>query len=307
MGSLLSCILAFLPVNSAYGCYRMVEPFADTLISWVPFYHHAKLALLVWLQLPKPLTVRHQATSVEAHQNSVEVGVPILSAAQSFLFLPLSTGNHGLWCAPSPSLHSLMHNGSFLCGCSSKVPSSGLSSPHCPGSLPTSISILQHCDFEAPVALTHGISLPKPSCRNHPLILCCPRWQRHLNASHITLFFSWAVVTFRIRYLSQKHTLVFPVPPALSPVPLPPADSCSPSSSSPQGAEQLYTRHIRPLFLRFRPQLEAAWRKAQRVMVGRNSPLQGCCERKCDGRGPYYGFPCFWPSYIVLLRMTFGD
>eukprot|EP00271_Cylindrocystis_brebissonii_P017941 TRINITY_DN4888_c0_g1_i1.p1 TRINITY_DN4888_c0_g1~~TRINITY_DN4888_c0_g1_i1.p1 ORF type:complete len:332 (-),score=56.28 TRINITY_DN4888_c0_g1_i1:811-1806(-) len=35
---------------SVYGCVSVVESFCDKLLAWVPYYYHAKLGLLVWLQ-----------------------------------------------------------------------------------------------------------------------------------------------------------------------------------------------------------------------------------------------------------------
>eukprot|EP00475_Leptophrys_vorax_P024305 TRINITY_DN33521_c0_g1_i2.p1 TRINITY_DN33521_c0_g1~~TRINITY_DN33521_c0_g1_i2.p1 ORF type:complete len:157 (-),score=1.66 TRINITY_DN33521_c0_g1_i2:85-555(-) len=37
---------------AVYGCYRVVEVVADKFLPWLPFYHHAKLLFLLWLQLP---------------------------------------------------------------------------------------------------------------------------------------------------------------------------------------------------------------------------------------------------------------
>ncbi|CAI5515208.1 unnamed protein product [Closterium sp. Naga37s-1] len=37
---------------SVYGCFRVVETITDRIISWLPFYQHIKLLLLLWLQLP---------------------------------------------------------------------------------------------------------------------------------------------------------------------------------------------------------------------------------------------------------------
>ncbi|EFJ05845.1 hypothetical protein SELMODRAFT_431211 [Selaginella moellendorffii] len=44
---------------SVYACFNLVEKFTDKLISWFPFYHHAKLAFLMWLQLPNNYGVRY--------------------------------------------------------------------------------------------------------------------------------------------------------------------------------------------------------------------------------------------------------
>ncbi|MCO5586973.1 hypothetical protein L7F22_040918 [Adiantum nelumboides] len=35
-----------------YGCFSAGEVFSDRLLSWLPGYYHAKLAFLMWLQLP---------------------------------------------------------------------------------------------------------------------------------------------------------------------------------------------------------------------------------------------------------------
>eukprot|EP00250_Pteridium_aquilinum_P012192 c20559_g1_i1 orf=270-791(-) len=37
---------------TAYGCLSAGEVFSDKLLSWLPGYYHAKLAFLMWLQLP---------------------------------------------------------------------------------------------------------------------------------------------------------------------------------------------------------------------------------------------------------------
>ncbi|KAH7435208.1 hypothetical protein KP509_06G054700 [Ceratopteris richardii] len=37
---------------AVYGCFHVAEIFGDKLLFWFPYYHHAKLAFLIWLQLP---------------------------------------------------------------------------------------------------------------------------------------------------------------------------------------------------------------------------------------------------------------
>ncbi|KAH7442734.1 hypothetical protein KP509_03G101600 [Ceratopteris richardii] len=37
---------------TVYGCFHAVEIFGDKLFFWFPYYHHFKLAFLIWLQLP---------------------------------------------------------------------------------------------------------------------------------------------------------------------------------------------------------------------------------------------------------------
>lgn len=44
---------------AVYGCFHVTEIFADKLLSWFPYYHHAKLAFLIWLQLPISNGARH--------------------------------------------------------------------------------------------------------------------------------------------------------------------------------------------------------------------------------------------------------
>ncbi|CAI5460403.1 unnamed protein product [Closterium sp. Yama58-4] len=43
---------------SVYGCFRVVETITDRIISWLPFYQHLKLLLLLWLQLPSTSSSR---------------------------------------------------------------------------------------------------------------------------------------------------------------------------------------------------------------------------------------------------------
>ncbi|CAI7803385.1 unnamed protein product, partial [Closterium sp. NIES-54] len=43
---------------SVYGCFRVVETITDRIISWLPFYQHIKLLLLLWLQLPSTSSSR---------------------------------------------------------------------------------------------------------------------------------------------------------------------------------------------------------------------------------------------------------
>eukprot|EP00249_Psilotum_nudum_P026693 c3320_g1_i1 orf=102-791(+) len=58
---------------AVYGCFSIAEIFSDKFVSWFPFYYHAKLAFLLWLQLPlsngsrqlfvnylRPLLLKHQ-------------------------------------------------------------------------------------------------------------------------------------------------------------------------------------------------------------------------------------------------------
>mmetsp|Transcript_15762 Transcript_15762/g.37267 ORF Transcript_15762/g.37267 Transcript_15762/m.37267 type:complete len:202 (-) Transcript_15762:107-712(-) len=60
---------------TCFGCFTLVEAFADRLIFWLPYYYAAKLAFLVFLQHPKtngasilyehfvrPLFLQHQGT-----------------------------------------------------------------------------------------------------------------------------------------------------------------------------------------------------------------------------------------------------
>ncbi|KAI5065201.1 hypothetical protein GOP47_0019896 [Adiantum capillus-veneris] len=42
-----------------YGCFHVVEVFSDKLLFWFPHYHLAKLAFLIWLQLPISNGARH--------------------------------------------------------------------------------------------------------------------------------------------------------------------------------------------------------------------------------------------------------
>lgn len=44
---------------AVYGCFHVTEIFSDKLLSWFPYYHHAKLAFLIWLQLPISNGARH--------------------------------------------------------------------------------------------------------------------------------------------------------------------------------------------------------------------------------------------------------
>ncbi|KAJ7569799.1 hypothetical protein O6H91_01G094700 [Diphasiastrum complanatum] len=44
---------------TVYGCFSVAEIFSDKLLSWVPFYHHAKFIILVWLQIPNNYGARH--------------------------------------------------------------------------------------------------------------------------------------------------------------------------------------------------------------------------------------------------------
>eukprot|EP00252_Welwitschia_mirabilis_P006669 TRINITY_DN1755_c0_g1_i1.p1 TRINITY_DN1755_c0_g1~~TRINITY_DN1755_c0_g1_i1.p1 ORF type:complete len:195 (-),score=27.96 TRINITY_DN1755_c0_g1_i1:136-720(-) len=44
---------------TVYGSLSMVEVFSDKVLSWFPFYYHAKLAFLIWLQLPSSCGSRH--------------------------------------------------------------------------------------------------------------------------------------------------------------------------------------------------------------------------------------------------------
>ncbi|MCO5587805.1 hypothetical protein L7F22_041757 [Adiantum nelumboides] len=46
-------------VMRVYGCFHVVESFSDKLLFWFPHYHLAKLAFLVWLQLPISNGARH--------------------------------------------------------------------------------------------------------------------------------------------------------------------------------------------------------------------------------------------------------
>jgi receptor expression-enhancing protein 5/6 len=49
---------------AAYGCFSVAEVFSDKLLSWCPFYYHAKFVFLVWLQLPKNFGARHLYSSL---------------------------------------------------------------------------------------------------------------------------------------------------------------------------------------------------------------------------------------------------
>jgi len=44
---------------AVYGSFSIVEVFSDKLLSWFPLYYHAKLAFLIWLQLPASCGSRH--------------------------------------------------------------------------------------------------------------------------------------------------------------------------------------------------------------------------------------------------------
>ncbi|EFJ29474.1 hypothetical protein SELMODRAFT_451332 [Selaginella moellendorffii] len=44
---------------TVYGCFTVAEIFSDSLLSWCPFYYHAKLVFLVWLQFPHNYGARH--------------------------------------------------------------------------------------------------------------------------------------------------------------------------------------------------------------------------------------------------------
>lgn len=44
---------------AVYGSFSIVEVFPDKLLSWFPLYYHAKLAFLIWLQLPATCGSRH--------------------------------------------------------------------------------------------------------------------------------------------------------------------------------------------------------------------------------------------------------
>ncbi|KAH7425252.1 hypothetical protein KP509_11G046400 [Ceratopteris richardii] len=44
---------------TAYGCFTTVETLSDKLLSWFPGYYHAKLLVLIWLQLPLSNGARH--------------------------------------------------------------------------------------------------------------------------------------------------------------------------------------------------------------------------------------------------------
>lgn len=54
----------FILAYVAYGCFSVAEVFSDKLLSWCPFYYHAKFVFLVWLQLPKNYGARHLYTSL---------------------------------------------------------------------------------------------------------------------------------------------------------------------------------------------------------------------------------------------------
>lgn len=44
---------------AVYGCFSAAEIFSDKLLSWFPYYYHAKLVFLTWLQLPISNGARH--------------------------------------------------------------------------------------------------------------------------------------------------------------------------------------------------------------------------------------------------------
>lgn len=44
---------------AVYGCFSVSEVFSDKLLSWFPYYYHAKLVVLIWLQLPISNGARH--------------------------------------------------------------------------------------------------------------------------------------------------------------------------------------------------------------------------------------------------------
>ncbi|KAJ7294368.1 hypothetical protein O6H91_03G133000 [Diphasiastrum complanatum] len=44
---------------AVYGCFNVAEAFSDKLLSWFPYYYHAKLVFLIWLQLPFNYGSRH--------------------------------------------------------------------------------------------------------------------------------------------------------------------------------------------------------------------------------------------------------
>eukprot|EP00850_Spirogloea_muscicola_P019896 SM000202S05867 [mRNA] locus=s202:30309:32133:- [translate_table: standard] len=43
---------------SVYGTLSIAESLTDKLLSWCPFYYHAKMALLAWLQIPQHFGAR---------------------------------------------------------------------------------------------------------------------------------------------------------------------------------------------------------------------------------------------------------
>lgn len=49
----------------AYGCVSVAEAFADKLLgTWLPYYYHVKLVVLVWLQIPNNFGARYLYTKL---------------------------------------------------------------------------------------------------------------------------------------------------------------------------------------------------------------------------------------------------
>ncbi|KAJ4789889.1 HVA22-like protein [Rhynchospora pubera] len=62
---------------AVYGTFSVAEIFSDKILSWVPFYYHAKLAFLIWLQLPpnygaKELYARYLKKVLLKHQARID-------------------------------------------------------------------------------------------------------------------------------------------------------------------------------------------------------------------------------------------
>jgi receptor expression-enhancing protein 5/6 len=62
---------------AVYGSFTVAEVFSDKILSWVPLYYHAKLAFLIWLQLPpnygaKELYARYLKKFLLQHQARID-------------------------------------------------------------------------------------------------------------------------------------------------------------------------------------------------------------------------------------------
>lgn len=105
---------------AVYGCFHVAEIFSDKVLSWFPYYHHAKLAFLIWLQLPisngarhcfmryvRPFLLKHQGqldSIVDGTRN--EISKFIVSHHQEIQFI-------------QNAAHKLMMSVQSICGTSS--------------------------------------------------------------------------------------------------------------------------------------------------------------------------------------------
>lgn len=62
---------------TVYGSLTLVEHVTDRLIFWFPYYHHVKLLLLIWLQIPgnsgaRSLYKKYVRPALSRHQDTVD-------------------------------------------------------------------------------------------------------------------------------------------------------------------------------------------------------------------------------------------